>query len=52
MYRFLECTASQYMTPSVVTVTRQIKVSELGKLLELPDFNSFPFGEYGKVLGI
>jgi CBS domain-containing protein len=52
MYRFLECTASQYMTPSVVTVTRQITVSELGKLFELHDFNSFPVVEDGKVLGI
>jgi CBS domain-containing protein len=52
MYRFLECTASQYVTPSVVTVTRQITVSELGKLFELHDFNSFPVVEDGKVLGI
>ena len=52
MYRFLECTASQYMTPSVVTVTRQITVSELGKLFEQHDFNSFPVVENGKVLGI
>ncbi len=52
MYRFLECTASQYMTPSVVTVTRQITVSELGRLFEQHDFNSFPVVENGKVLGI
>jgi CBS domain-containing protein len=52
MYRFLECTAAQYMTPSVVTVTRAISVSELGKLFEQHDFNSFPVVEDGKVLGI
>jgi CBS domain-containing protein len=52
MYRFLECTASQYMTPAVVTVTRQMTVSELGKLFEQHDFNSFPVVEDGKVLGI
>ena len=52
MYRFLECTAAQYMTPSVVTVTRAISVSELGKLFEQHDFNSFPVAEDGKVLGI
>ena len=40
------------MTPSVVTVTRQITVSELGKLFEQHDFNSFPVVENGKVLGI
>ena len=52
MYRFLECTAAQYMTGSVITVTRQITVSELGKLFEEHDFNSFPVVEDGNVLGI
>jgi CBS domain-containing protein len=40
------------MTASVVTDTRQITVSELGKLFEQHDFNSFPVVEDGKVLGI
>ena len=52
MYRFLECTAAQYMTPSVTTVTRQITMGELGQLFEKHDFNSFPVVEDGKVLGI
>ncbi len=52
MYRFLECTASQYMTRSVVTVTRQVTVSELGRLFEQHDFNSFPVVEDGNMLGI
>jgi CBS domain-containing protein len=52
VYRFLECTAAQYMTPSVTTVTRQITMGELGKLFEKYDFNSFPVVEDGKVLGI
>ena len=30
MYRFLECTAAQYMTRSVTTVTRQVTMGELG----------------------
>ena len=52
MYRFLECTASQYMTPSVITVTRRMTVTELGNLFQQHDFNSFPVVEGGKVLGI
>ena len=52
MYRFLECTASQYMTRSVVTVTPQITVGELGRLFEQHDFNSFPVVEDSNVLGI
>ena len=52
MYRFLECTAAQYMTASVTTVTRQITMGELGQLFEKHDFNSFPVVEDGKVLGI
>ena len=34
MYRFLECTAAQYMTRSVTTVTRQITMGELEQLFE------------------
>jgi CBS domain-containing protein len=52
MYRFLECTAAQYMTPVVVTITRQATVRELGGLFEQHDFNSFPVVEDGNVLGI
>ena len=52
MYRFVECTASQYMTRSVVTVTPQITVGELGRLFEQHDFNSFPVVEDRNVLGI
>lgn len=52
MYRFLECTASQYMTRSVVTVTPQITVGELGRLFEEHDFNSFPVVEDRDVSGI
>jgi CBS domain-containing protein len=52
MYRFLECTAAQYMTRSVITVTRQVTVRELGDLFEKHDFNSFPVVEEGNILGI
>jgi CBS domain-containing protein len=51
-YRFLECTASQYMTSSVQTVTRQVTLHDLEALFEKHDFNAFPVVEAGKVLGI
>ena len=52
MYRFLECTANQYMTPQVKTVTRQTTMRELEVLFEKHDFNGFPVVEEGKMLGI
>ena len=52
IYRFLECTAAQYMTGAVTTVTRQVTMGELGKLFEKHDFNSFPVVEDGNMLGI
>jgi CBS domain-containing protein len=52
MYRFLECTAGQYMTHSVTTVTRQLALRDLEALFEKYDFNSFPVVEEGKMLGI
>jgi len=52
MYRFLECTAAQYMTRSVISVTRGLTVRELAGLFEQHDFNSFPVVEDGNMLGI
>ena len=52
MYRFLECTAAQYMTRSVITVTRQLTMRELEQLFEKHDFNSFPVVEDGNMVGI
>jgi CBS-domain-containing membrane protein len=52
MYRFLECTVSQYMTRSVKTVTHQVTMRELEALFEQHDFNAFPVVEKGKILGI
>ena len=51
-YRFLECTAGQYMTPAVRTVTRQVSLRDLEALFEKHDFNAFPVVEAGKLLGI
>jgi CBS domain-containing protein len=50
MYRFLECRAGQYMTRSVITVTRRVTLGDLEQLFEKHDFNSFPVVEQGKVL--
>ena len=52
MYRFLECTVSQYMTRSVRTVRRRISLRELEALFEQHDFNAFPVVEEGEMVGI
>jgi CBS domain-containing protein len=52
MYRFLACTASQYMTRAVETVTRQVTMLDLETLFEKHDFNAFPVVEAEKMLGI
>jgi CBS domain-containing protein len=52
MYRFLECTAGQYMTRSVITVRREATLRELKSLFDKHDFNSLPVVEEGKMLGI
>jgi CBS domain-containing protein len=52
MYRFLQCTAAQYMTRDVTTVTRDVTLREMEALFKKHDFNSFPVVEEGKMLGI
>lgn len=52
MYRFLECTAGQYMTREVKTVTREITMRDLEALFERHDFNAFPVVEAGDVGGL
>ena len=52
MYRFLESTASQYMTPAVKSVTRQYSMDELETLFKQHDFDAFPVVEDGAMLGI
>ena len=52
MYRFLECTAGQFMTTAVKTVTRQVSLRDLEALFETHDFNAFPVVEAGSMLGI
>src|ERR1700756_5676644 len=52
MYRFLQCTAAQYMTRNVTTVTRDVMLRDLEALFEKHDFNSFPVVEEGTMLGV
>ena len=52
MYRFLESTAGEYMTPAVKSVTRQCSMSELESLFAQHDFDAFPVVENGTMLGI
>ena len=52
MYRFLEETAERYMTRAVKTVTRGLKVRELGEMFDRDDFNSYPVEEEGQLAGI
>jgi len=52
MYGFLACTASQFMTSTVITVERQTTIRQLGALFEQHDFNAFPVVENGRILGL
>jgi CBS domain-containing protein len=52
MYRFLQCTVSQYMTPQVACVTRQVTLHELEELFAKHDFNAFPVVEEERLLGL
>ncbi|MBX9846961.1 MAG: CBS domain-containing protein [Xanthobacteraceae bacterium] len=52
MYRFLSCTAAQYMTSTVRTVDRKVTMRQLEALFAEHDFNAFPVVEEGRVLGI
>jgi len=52
MYGFVGCTVKQFMTRTVITVSRQTTMRELAALFEKHDFNAFPVVEDGKLLGI
>ena len=52
MYRFLECTAGQFMTAGVKSLTRDCSMAEVKALFERYDFNAFPVVEDGMLLGI
>jgi CBS domain-containing protein len=50
--RFLEQTVGGNMTSTVMTVTRDLAISELGKLFERNDFNAYPVQEDAHVVGM
>jgi CBS domain-containing protein len=52
MYRFLSCTAAQYMTSTVRTVERRVTMGQLEALFAEHDFNAFPVLEDDRMLGI
>ena len=52
MYRFLECTAAQFMTAGVKSLTRDGTMADVKALFERYDFNAFPVLEDGTLLGI
>ena len=52
MYRFLEQTASGYMTRNVRTVQRDQDLLALSEMFESDDFNSYPVEDDGQVVGI
>jgi CBS domain-containing protein len=52
MYGFVGCTAKQFMTRTVITVSRQTTMRELAALFEEHDFNAFPVMEDGEMVGI
>lgn len=52
MYRFLGCTAAEYMSVDVKTVTTDVNLSDLEGLFRTYDFNAFPVVEHGKMVGI
>jgi len=52
MFRFLESTATRYMTSAVKSVTRQCSMGELETLFAQYDFDALPVVEDGKMLGI
>lgn len=52
MYSFLEQTVADHMTRQVKTVTRNVKLRDLGALFEKDDFNGYPVEENAQVVGV
>jgi CBS domain-containing protein len=52
LYKFLEQTASDYMTRNVATVRPVMSVRELGQRFKETDFNCFPVVEGGQLVGV
>lgn len=52
MFRFLEATVADYMTPGVKTAGRDLSMADLQKQFETDDFNAYPVTENGDVVGV
>lgn len=52
LYKFLEQTASDYMTRNVACVSPTLSVRELGQRFKQTDFNSFPVVDGGQLVGV
>jgi len=52
VYKFLEETASGYMTRNVKAVQRDQDLLALSEMFETDDFNSYPVEDDGQVVGI
>jgi len=52
LYSFLEQIAADHMTRDVKTVTRGVKLRELGARFEKDDFNAYPVEENAQVVGV
>jgi CBS domain-containing protein len=52
LYNFLDQTVAHHMTRDVKTVTRGLKVRDLGARFEQDDFNVYPVEEGGLVVGV
>ena len=52
MYKFLEQTAADSMTPDVKTVSRSLTLRELEDLFERDDFNAYPVEEDQQIVGL
>ena len=52
MYKFLEQTAAESMTPDVKTVSRSLTLRELEDLFERDDFNAYPVEEDSQIVGV
>ena len=48
----LEATAGQDTTSTVKTVTRDTTMLELQRMFEKDDFNCYPVGENGDIVGL
>lgn len=52
LYRFLQCTAEQFMTGGVMSIPRDCTMSEAEALFTQHDFNAFPVVENRRLIGI